>query len=71
LAGIARTGNIEPILLTPGLRLAEPLKRLTAALAARYRLERELGVGGQARVYLAENLKHKRKVAVDAMRTQG
>ena len=37
---------------------------LAAALAERYRLERELGAGGMARVYLAEDLKHHRKVAV-------
>ena len=36
---------------------------LTAALADRYRIERELGVGGMATVYLADDLKHKRKVA--------
>jgi len=36
------------------------LERLTAALADRYRIERELGAGGMATVYLAEDLKHKR-----------
>jgi serine/threonine-protein kinase len=42
--------------------------RLAAALADRYRLERELGAGGMATVYLAEDLKHHRKVAVKVMR---
>ena len=37
------------------------------ALADRYRLERELGVGGMARVYLARDLKHDRHVAVKVM----
>ncbi len=41
---------------------------LTAALADRYRLERELGVGGMATVYLAEDLKHRRKVAIKVLR---
>jgi len=40
--------------------------RLTAALADRYRVERELGAGGMATVYLAEDLKHDRKVAIKA-----
>ena len=37
--------------------------RLTLALSDRYRLERELGQGGMATVYLAEDVKHRRKVA--------
>ena len=37
-------------------------ERLSAALADRYRLERELGQGGMATVYLAEDLKHDREV---------
>jgi eukaryotic-like serine/threonine-protein kinase len=41
--------------------------RLTAALADRYRLERELGQGGMATVYLAEDLKHQRKVAIKVL----
>ncbi len=42
--------------------------RLVAALAERYRIERELGQGGMATVYLAEDLKHRRKVAVKVLR---
>ena len=41
---------------------------LAAALADRYRLERELGQGGMATVYLAEDLKLHRKVAVKVLR---
>jgi serine/threonine protein kinase len=39
-------------------------------LADRYRLERELGAGGMAVVYLAEDLKHGRKVAVKVLRPE-
>ena len=48
--------------------MADALDRLTAALADRYRIERELGAGGMATVYLAEDLKHHRKVAVKVLR---
>ena len=46
----------------------DPRSRLAAALADRYRIERELGQGGMATVYLAEDLKHHRKVAVKVLR---
>ena len=44
--------------------------RLVTALADRYRFERELGQGGMATVYLAEDLKHQRKVAVKVLRPE-
>jgi serine/threonine protein kinase/tetratricopeptide (TPR) repeat protein len=45
-------------------------QRLAAALAGRYALEREVGSGGMATVYLAEDLKHRRKVAVKVLRPE-
>ena len=42
---------------------------LNVALADRYRLESELGHGGMATVYLAEDLRHQRKVAVKVLRS--
>jgi serine/threonine protein kinase len=50
--------------------MSETFNRLEAALADRYVIERELGVGGMATVYLAEDLKHHRKVAVKVLRPE-
>jgi serine/threonine-protein kinase len=44
--------------------------RLAAALADRYRIERELGQGGMATVYLAHDRKHDRKVAVKVLKPE-
>ncbi len=44
--------------------------RLAAALSDRYRIERELGQGGMATVYLAQDLKHDRKVAIKVLRPE-
>ena len=48
--------------------MTESHARLAAALADRYRIERELGQGGMATVYLADDLKHRRKVAIKVLR---
>ena len=50
--------------------MTEITSRLSTALADRYRIERHLGEGGMATVYLAEDLKHKRKVAVKVLRPE-
>src|SRR2546427_1477833 len=44
--------------------------RVAAALADRYRLIRELGSGGMATVYLAEDMRHRRQVAVKVLRPE-
>ncbi len=46
------------------------LDRLKTALADRYAIQEELGAGGMATVYLAEDLKHHRKVAVKVLRPE-
>ncbi|MEJ2204807.1 MAG: protein kinase [Gemmatimonadota bacterium] len=46
------------------------ITRLTGALADRYRIERELGAGGMATVYLAEDLKHERMVALKVLKPE-
>jgi serine/threonine-protein kinase len=50
--------------------MADQLERLKAALSDRYRIERELGSGGMATVYLAQDLKHERQVAVKVLRPE-
>ena len=50
--------------------LSNTAGRLTAALAGRYRIERELGQGGMATVYLADDLKHDRKVALKVLKPE-
>ena len=50
--------------------MTDVLGRLTAALADRYRIERELGAGGMATVYLAHDLKHDRHVALKVLRPE-
>ncbi len=47
--------------------MSDAAARLTSALAGRYRIERELGAGGMATVYLAQDLKHDRQVAIKVL----
>ncbi len=48
--------------------MTDPLARLREAVADRYRVERELGAGGMATVYLAEDVRHHRKVALKVLK---
>jgi tetratricopeptide (TPR) repeat protein/TolB-like protein len=50
--------------------MTDTLQRLTAALGERYALEREIGAGGMATVYLAKDLRHGRPVAIKVVRPE-
>jgi serine/threonine-protein kinase len=50
--------------------VSDTVQRLTAALADRYRIERELGQGGMATVYLALDIRHARRVALKILRPE-
>ncbi len=50
--------------------VTDAIARLTQALADRYLIERELGQGGMATVYLAQDVKHDRKVALKVLRPE-
>ncbi len=52
------------------LRMSDPVTRLNAALEGRYAIDRELGEGGMATVYLADDLKHERKVALKVLKPE-
>jgi tetratricopeptide (TPR) repeat protein len=54
----------------PSLALPDIIARLQAAIADRYALDRELGRGGMATVYLARDLRHDRLVAIKVLRPQ-
>jgi serine/threonine-protein kinase len=49
---------------------ADRKQRLAAALAGRYRVDRELGSGGMATVYAAHDLRHDREVAIKVLRPE-
>jgi len=72
-AGAARTHTSRAGLATPGTvrtlqRMTQPTTVLRESLAARYQVERELGEGGMATVYLAHDVRHGRKVAIKVIR---
>src|SRR3989441_9879876 len=72
---VAEAGGGGSLPLDPSTGSAETLiatqrERLNAALAGRYAIERELGSGGMATVYLADDLKYHRKVAIKVLRPE-
>ena len=50
--------------------MTDPITRINTALEGRYSIERELGQGGMATVYLADDLKHERKVALKVLKPE-
>jgi len=50
--------------------MSDVIDRLNAALEGRYTLERELGAGGMATVFLARDLKHNRRVALKVLKPE-
>jgi len=50
--------------------MTDIVSRLSASLAERYRIERELGQGGMATVYLAQDVRHQRRVALKVLRPE-
>jgi hypothetical protein len=58
---------VSSLILISRHRLTDAVQRLSAALADRYSIERELGAGGMATVYLAEDLKHHRQVSIKVL----
>ena len=50
--------------------MPDPVTQLNEALEGRYTIGRELGEGGMATVYLADDLKHERKVALKVLKPE-
>jgi serine/threonine protein kinase len=65
--GGRRATRRGPHSVTHSPTLSHSAERLSAALADRYRIEREIGRGGMATVYLAHDVRHGRQVAVKVL----
>ena len=66
----AQGGGAQPEVAGYVALMSDPIARLNAALEGRYRIERELGEGGMATVYLAKDLKHSRNVALKVLKPE-
>src|SRR2546428_5260015 len=62
--------NIDTPPLPSEPPVADSVARLRAALADRYAIDREVGRGGMATVYLAADVKHRRTVAIKVLRPE-
>src|SRR5687768_16364144 len=62
-------GSAEPHCRTPRSPV-QPLNQLSTALTGRYEIEREIGAGGMATVYLARDVRHARRVALKVLRPE-
>ena len=49
---------------------SDTIARLNAALQGRYRIDREIGEGGMATVYLADDIRHQRQVALKVLKPE-
>src|SRR6476661_6189250 len=62
--------RLRPQIPSLHMTASSPVESLRAALAGRYDLVRELGAGGMATVYLAQDLRHDRSVAIKVLRPE-
>jgi len=53
--------------IAPRAAMDDAVQRLNASLAGKYSVEREIGRGGMATVYLAQDVKHEREVAIKVL----
>lgn len=63
-------GSTSPSSLTNSATMSDTIDRLNAALEGRYHVERQIGEGGMATVFLAEDLKHSRRVALKVLKPE-
>jgi serine/threonine-protein kinase len=61
---------LQPEFDAPRADVNDTIARLRTALAGRYAIDREVGSGGMARVYLADDLRHRRKVAIKVLKPE-